>query len=181
MWTNDIKCKYMFIFPLQNLARKELIYYNVLESYLFQTIRRTFRGSLTVFQYVWRASIPNWPNQKSVRMKVMHTRTHFLFWSFSSLSVDIKSLSLQRRRTSLLQNPSPRRSIYSHKLFLCHLFARHSRCIPRGTFRPFTLISRRALPQQTTPRVEWRIPRATPRHEPPLCDMDFLPISAVFL
>ena len=25
MWSNDIKCKYMFIFPLQNLARKELI------------------------------------------------------------------------------------------------------------------------------------------------------------
>ena len=24
MWSNDIKCKYMFVFPLQNLARKEL-------------------------------------------------------------------------------------------------------------------------------------------------------------
>ena len=28
MWCNDIKCKYMFIFPLKNLARKEFwIYY----------------------------------------------------------------------------------------------------------------------------------------------------------
>ena len=26
MWSNDIKCKYMFMFPLKNLARKELIY-----------------------------------------------------------------------------------------------------------------------------------------------------------
>ena len=25
MWSNDIKCKYMFMFPLKNLARKELI------------------------------------------------------------------------------------------------------------------------------------------------------------
>ena len=25
MWRNDIKCKYMLIFPLQNLARKEVI------------------------------------------------------------------------------------------------------------------------------------------------------------
>ena len=25
MWSNDIKCKYMFIFPLKNLARKELL------------------------------------------------------------------------------------------------------------------------------------------------------------
>ena len=25
MWSNDIKCKYMFMFSLQNLARKELI------------------------------------------------------------------------------------------------------------------------------------------------------------
>ena len=25
MWSNNIKCKYMFMFPLQNLARKELI------------------------------------------------------------------------------------------------------------------------------------------------------------
>ena len=25
MWGNDTKCKYMFIFPLKNLARKELI------------------------------------------------------------------------------------------------------------------------------------------------------------
>ena len=25
MWSNDIKCKYMFMFPLQNLARKELM------------------------------------------------------------------------------------------------------------------------------------------------------------
>ena len=25
MWSNDIKCKYMFMFPLQNLARKGLI------------------------------------------------------------------------------------------------------------------------------------------------------------
>ena len=24
MWSNDIKCKYMLVFPLQNLARKEL-------------------------------------------------------------------------------------------------------------------------------------------------------------
>ena len=24
MWSNDIKCKYIFIFPLQNLARKAL-------------------------------------------------------------------------------------------------------------------------------------------------------------
>ena len=23
MWSNDMKCKYMFMFPLQNLARKE--------------------------------------------------------------------------------------------------------------------------------------------------------------
>ena len=23
MWSNDIKCKYMFMFPLKNLARKE--------------------------------------------------------------------------------------------------------------------------------------------------------------
>ena len=23
MWSNDIKCKYMFMFPLNNLARKE--------------------------------------------------------------------------------------------------------------------------------------------------------------
>ena len=26
MWSNDIKCKYMFIFPLKNSARKELIH-----------------------------------------------------------------------------------------------------------------------------------------------------------
>ena len=26
MWSNDIKRKYMFMFPLQNLARKELIF-----------------------------------------------------------------------------------------------------------------------------------------------------------
>ena len=25
MWSNDIKCKYMFMFPLQNLACKGLI------------------------------------------------------------------------------------------------------------------------------------------------------------
>ena len=25
VWRNDIKCKYMFLFPLKNLARKELI------------------------------------------------------------------------------------------------------------------------------------------------------------
>ena len=25
MWSNDIKCKYMFMFRLQNLARKELM------------------------------------------------------------------------------------------------------------------------------------------------------------
>ena len=24
MWSNDIKCKYMFMFPLKNLARKGL-------------------------------------------------------------------------------------------------------------------------------------------------------------
>ena len=24
MWSNDIECKYMFMFPLQNLAHKEL-------------------------------------------------------------------------------------------------------------------------------------------------------------
>ena len=29
MWSNDIKCKYMFMFPLQNLARKELRYWLV--------------------------------------------------------------------------------------------------------------------------------------------------------
>ena len=29
MWSNDIKCKYMFMFPLQNLARIELRYKNV--------------------------------------------------------------------------------------------------------------------------------------------------------
>ena len=27
MWSNDIKCKYMFMFPLQNLACKELMNY----------------------------------------------------------------------------------------------------------------------------------------------------------
>ena len=31
MWSNDIKCKYMFMFPLNNLARKELgIWYKFL-------------------------------------------------------------------------------------------------------------------------------------------------------
>ena len=25
MWSNDIKCKYEFMFPLKNVARKELI------------------------------------------------------------------------------------------------------------------------------------------------------------
>ena len=25
MWSNDIKCKYMFMFPLKNLARKGII------------------------------------------------------------------------------------------------------------------------------------------------------------
>ena len=25
VWRNDIKCKYMFMFPLKNLARKELL------------------------------------------------------------------------------------------------------------------------------------------------------------
>ena len=24
MWNNDMKCKYMFMFPLKNVARKEL-------------------------------------------------------------------------------------------------------------------------------------------------------------
>ena len=28
MWSNDKKCKYMFMFPLQNLARKELNHVN---------------------------------------------------------------------------------------------------------------------------------------------------------
>ena len=28
MWMKDIKCKYMFIFPLQNLACKELTNYD---------------------------------------------------------------------------------------------------------------------------------------------------------
>ena len=27
MWSNDIKCKYMFMFPLKNLARKGLSYF----------------------------------------------------------------------------------------------------------------------------------------------------------
>ena len=26
MWSNDIKCKYVFMLPLQNLARKELTF-----------------------------------------------------------------------------------------------------------------------------------------------------------
>ena len=29
MWRTDIKYKYMFLFPLQNLARKELIVLNM--------------------------------------------------------------------------------------------------------------------------------------------------------
>ena len=30
MWSNDIKCKYMFMFPLKNLARKELTHVSLL-------------------------------------------------------------------------------------------------------------------------------------------------------
>ena len=30
MWSNDIKCKYMFMFPLNNLARKELMMSNTI-------------------------------------------------------------------------------------------------------------------------------------------------------
>ena len=29
MGSNDIKCKYMFIFPVKNLARKELMYISI--------------------------------------------------------------------------------------------------------------------------------------------------------
>ena len=32
IWSNDIKCKYMFMFPLNNLARKEL---TLIPSYMF--------------------------------------------------------------------------------------------------------------------------------------------------
>ena len=62
MWRNDIKCKCMFMFPLQNLARKELIYFIMtdwqhVKGVLFSWLSNTVCYSHTVLRRVRRGSV----------------------------------------------------------------------------------------------------------------------------
>ena len=53
MGSNDMKCKYMFMFPLKNLARKELnvvSIYSTFSSLRWHTYRKTFSVSPTKSQ-----------------------------------------------------------------------------------------------------------------------------------
>ena len=54
VWRNDIKCKYMFMFPLKNLARKELIKYCPFTSevfFIYATVKQSLSKSFSRAHY----------------------------------------------------------------------------------------------------------------------------------
>ena len=66
MWSNDIKCKYMFMFPLQNLARKELTHcgWNKMAGILQTTFSNAFSWiKMSLFLLFLRVQLtmkPHW-------------------------------------------------------------------------------------------------------------------------